>query len=628
MEEPDDRDDSAVGAGDLFSNDKQSPEGDLRGASWARGPFASRDRSASPALSLAETAPSGDEAADTKPKPDTKPRRSNTLELLQRYTNAAKGLAGGGSDGNGNDDAGSGADPSKGPQATGAVKIPFTSRGSASGGKSTSRLLARWRTSTVEQDGPPPVDPKLPNRRLSKARLVSEERPGDDEDDSAVRARELFSDAKRSPESDLRGASWARLPFASRDQSASPALSLAEAAPSGDEEADTKPKPDTKPRRSNALKLIQRYTTAAKGLAGGGSDSSGNDELRAADGAKKTPTNESMITALSATGQSSSRLLTRHSLFMERGHSALVPPPVLSSSSVPEGEPVPFFQTRDDATGIDCENDDRDAVLLFTMDSSLEVVDVDTDEDDGDGSSVGRRNSAVRRIAFFPEGVSDENEDRVIDYDDGDEARDEGGRLRARFAAARTSRRLNHRQQQQQQQQQQQLLRDQWHEKRPLGAVVQSPFLDGGGVGEVSSTSSEDDDTFNEEESALLSPTKGSAFRLAVERGEIYSPPRFHTSSYLSPKKAARRRMTNATAPTGDAHGSPQLLSTALPSPPGRAKEVPPTAIDSPNFVASPRATGDCPVCLFPLSDPETLEPCGHSFCGSCITTIRERSRK
>ena len=55
------------------------------------------------------------------------------------------------------------------------------------------------------------------------------------------------------------------------------------------------------------------------------------------------------------------------------------------------------------------------------------------------------------------------------------------------------------------------------------------------------------------------------------------------------------------------------------------AKEVPPTAIDSPNFVASPRATGDCPVCMFPLSDPETLEPCGHSFCGSCITTIRER---
>jgi len=93
-------------------------------------------------------------------------------------------------------------------------------------------------------------------------------------------------------------------------------------------------------------------------------------------------------------------------------------------------------------------------------------------------------------------------------------------------------------------------------------------------------------------ESGLSSPTRGAAIRKAVERGEIFSPPR---DQFATPTKSA-------TLATNNFH--------------------------SPQSIASPSATpGDCPICLFPLAEPETLE-CAHTYCSSCIDSVRRRNRK
>jgi len=93
-------------------------------------------------------------------------------------------------------------------------------------------------------------------------------------------------------------------------------------------------------------------------------------------------------------------------------------------------------------------------------------------------------------------------------------------------------------------------------------------------------------------ESGLSSPTRGAAIRKAVERGEIFSPPR---DQFATPTKSARVALNN---------------------------------FHSPQSIASPSATpGDCPVCLFPLADPETL-PCAHTYCSTCIESVRRRIRK
>jgi hypothetical protein len=111
---------------------------------------------------------------------------------------------------------------------------------------------------------------------------------------------------------------------------------------------------------------------------------------------------------------------------------------------------------------------------------------------------------------------------------------------------------------------------------------------------ESSDASSHESDEYadGKGESGLLSPTRGEAIRLAVERGEIYSPLR---DRFATPTKNARNSV-------------PELRS--------------------PQSIASPSATpGDCPICLFPLADPETLH-CSHTYCASCIDSLRHRMHK